>query len=129
VIAPSTLSGRWLGFSADGHAALITLRDPKAANGARQVRFAPLDQHAGPATLPFALGPAGANQAISPVFTSDGRRLLVIATVGDRPGLYAVHPDGSDPQLGIAGATAFWTGQVMAHPLLTDHNNSMFLDP
>jgi dipeptidyl aminopeptidase/acylaminoacyl peptidase len=129
VIAPSTQSGRWMGFSPDGHAALITLRDPKAANGARQVRLAPLDQHAGPAPLPFALGPSGASQATAPVFTSDGRRLLAIATFGDRAGLYAVRPDGSDPQLVVAGATAVWTGQVMAYPLLTDHTNSMFLDP
>jgi len=127
VIAPSTQSGRWMGFSPDGHAALIMLRDPKAANGARQVRLATLDNSAAPATLPFA--PAGASQAAAPVFTSDGRRLLVIGTFGDRPGLYAVRPDGSDPQLVVEGATAFWIGQDMAHPLLTDHTNSMFLDP
>jgi dipeptidyl aminopeptidase/acylaminoacyl peptidase len=129
MIAPSTQSGRWLGFSPDGHAALITQRDPKAANGAREGRLATLDNSAAPATLPFALSLSGANRATDPVFTSDGRRLLVIATFNDHSGLYAVRPDGSDPQLVVAGATAFWTGQVMAHPLLTDHTNSMFLDP
>jgi dipeptidyl aminopeptidase/acylaminoacyl peptidase len=128
-IAPSTLSGRWTGFSPDGHLALITQRDPKAATVARQVRLAPLDHSTAPATLPFALGPSGASRAGDPVFTSDGRRLFVISTFDGQPGLYAVRPDGSDPQLVIAGATAFWTGQVMAHPLLTDHTNSMFLDP
>jgi WD40-like Beta Propeller Repeat len=129
VIAPSTLSGRWMGFSPDGHLALIMQRDPKATTVARQVLLAPLDHSAAPALLPFALGPSGAGRSGDPAFTGDGRRLFVVSTFDSHPGLYAVRPDGSDPQLVIAGATAFWTGQVMAHPLLTDHTNSMFLDP
>jgi dipeptidyl aminopeptidase/acylaminoacyl peptidase len=129
VIAPGTLSGRWMGFSPDGHTALISQRDPKAATVARQVRLAVLDHSAAPAPLPFALSVAGPSQGTDPAFTGDGQRLFVIGSFDGHPGLYAVRPDGSDPQLVIAGATAFWTGQVMAHPLLVDHTKSMFLDP
>jgi len=78
------------------------------------------------AALPLARAPGEPGTA--PVYTRDGGRLLVVGDFGVGAGLYALHPDGSDPLLVAKGATAAWGGAGAAHPVLAAGEDAGFLD-
>ena len=114
-VAEQSRAGRWLTFTPDGSGALLAFADPDPGASNHLVRGLRLPG-AGMKVSPVEWGdwlpadlPVGA-PAGAPAFSRDGGRVLLIGTLGATSGLYAIHPDGSDPVLVVPGATAFWAG-------------------
>ncbi|MGI8589154.1 MAG: hypothetical protein ACR2M0_15930 [Chloroflexia bacterium] len=69
-----------------------------------------------------------ASSVIAPIKTHDGGRALLLGDFTGPFGLYARRLDGSDPQLVVKAATAFWTDRTIPHPAHSLDGNATFLD-
>ncbi len=114
-------AGTWADFTSDGRQALISLSDFGSPTGGRFLRVVSLGRDAAGAltirrdeNLPLAIPASGFGS--DPRYSRDGNRLLLIDGSAET-GLYAIHPDGSDPLPIAKDATAFWTGRAAIQPL------------